>query len=323
MRRPIAIVALMVALLLAAGCATALKPGSEAVALKAGLDVVHGTLLVPEGRGRVPVALIISGSGPTDRDGNSTALPGPNNSLRMLAEGLAANGIASLRYDKRGIAASRKAAPSEADMRFDQFIEDAAAWIRTLRADSRFSTVTVIGHSEGSLIGMVAARDANADAYVSIAGPGENAAETLREQLKPQLPPALYEETERNLEKLVAGETVPDASPLLAPLFRPSVQSYLISWFRHDPAKEIARLKVPVMIVQGTTDLQVKVDDAKALQAAAPRAELMIVEGMNHVLKNVSGDLAAQLPSYSHPALPLPAPLTERISAFIRGVKKP
>src|SRR5262249_16837736 len=88
--------------------------------------IIHGTLLMPEGSAKVPVALIIAGSGPTDRDGNSPLLPGKNNSYKMLAEALAAEGIASLRYDKRSIAASRAAGLKEADLRFDNYVDDAA-----------------------------------------------------------------------------------------------------------------------------------------------------------------------------------------------------
>src|SRR5260221_5488202 len=175
---------------------------NEEDTLKTSTGDVFGTLELPAAKQPVPVALIIAGSGPTDRNGNSPALPGSNNSLKMLADGLAARGIASLRYDKRGIAASRAAMTSEADLRFNNFIEDAEAWIKQLRADKRFSTITVIGHSEGSLIGMVAAREAGADGYVSLEGAGRKAQDILAEQLKSQLPPDLFAQTERVLATL-------------------------------------------------------------------------------------------------------------------------
>ena len=171
------------------------EPTSESTTLETPTGTVHGTLLLPAGRGPHPVALLIAGSGPTDRDGNSAALPGQNNSLKLLAEGLAERGIASLRYDKRGIAESAAAAPSEADLRFETYVEDAAAWVGQLHADERFTSVTVIGHSEGSLIGMLAAPEA--DAFVSVAGIARPAPEVLRDQLRPQLPPELWDESER------------------------------------------------------------------------------------------------------------------------------
>lgn len=279
---------------------------------------IHGTLIVPAGSGAVPVALIIAGSGPTDRDGNTAGLPGANNSLRMLAEGLAEHGIASLRYDKRGIASSASSGGTESDLRFDHYVEDAAAWIRQLQEDPRFSRVTVIGHSEGSLIGMVAARRANADAFVSIAGAGRSAPEILREQLKPQLPEPLWTESERILEGLVAGKQSADVPASLVALYRPSVQPYLISWFAYDPAVEIAKLDMPVLLVQGTTDIQIGAADLGALRRAAPGAEAVNIEGMNHVLKMVEADRAKQIASYSDPALPISEELVDRIVGFIR-----
>jgi alpha-beta hydrolase superfamily lysophospholipase len=82
--------------------------------------------------------LIIAGSGPTDRNGNSPAIQGANNSLKYLAEGLAAQGIASVRYDKRGVAESKTAASSESDLRFETYIHDAVLWGKQLRTDKRF-----------------------------------------------------------------------------------------------------------------------------------------------------------------------------------------
>ena len=275
-----------------------------------------GSLRLPEVKGPVPVALIIAGSGPTDRDGNSAMLPGRNDSLRMLAEALAAKGVASVRYDKRGIGASAAAMGSESALRFETYIDDAAAWVARLKADPRFGKVAVIGHSEGSLIGMVAARQAGAAAFVSIAGPGAPLQTVLRRQLAAQLPPALNDENERILAKLERGELAGEVPPLLAALYRPSVQPYLVSQFRYLPAERIAALAVPVLIVQGTTDIQVNVDDARALKAANPQARLELVEGMNHVLKLVPSG-PAQLPSYSDPALPLAPELVAAVTGFL------
>jgi pimeloyl-ACP methyl ester carboxylesterase len=298
------------ALLLAAttGRAEAVKPhpaSSEPVELSAGSGTVYGTLLLPKSTGRMPVVLLISGSGPTDRDGNSKMLPGSNNSLKLLAEGLAENGIASVRYDKRGIGASAKAMAAEADIRFDNYVDDAAALCDRLRKDKRFTGVVIAGHSEGSLIGMVAAKRCNAAGFVSIAGVGEPAADVLRTQLKTQLPPELAAKNEAVLQALEQGKKPESTPPELEMLYRQSVQPYLISWFKYDPAKEIAGLHVPVLLIQGTTDIQVTVDDAKKLAAADPKAKLLIVDGMNHVMKVVPSDRPAQIASYSDPSLML------------------
>jgi hypothetical protein len=295
----------------------------EPVVLEAPGGKLHGTLEVPT-RGRAPyaVVLILSGSGPTDRDGNTAAIPGKNNSLKYLAEGLAAEGIASLRFDKRGIAASAAAGGDESSASFDKYIEDAVLWGRRLRADRRFSRLVVAGHSEGSLVGMVAAQRLGADAFISVAGPGRRIDAVILEQLKPQLPPALYERAEAALKSLAEGKTVADAPTELAMLFRPSAQPYLISWIKYDPSKEVAKLSVPVLVAQGTHDLQVKAEDAQALARAKPGARLLLVEGMNHVLKMTPADPRQQLASYGDPSLPLAPKFLAEFVAFVKGIKK-
>ena len=281
--------------------------------------VLHGTLSLPDGQGKVPVVLLHAGSGPTDRNGNSAMLPGQNNALRMLADALARNGIATLRYDKRGIGASASAARREADLRLDDYIDDATAWLRQLRADPRFTNVLMAGHSEGALIAMVACQKAQLDGCVLIAGAGKSLDDILRVQLKPRLPPDLYAQNERILLALKRGEQVSDVPPTLLALYRPSVQPYLISSMKVDPRAAVGALRMPLLILQGVTDLQVSVADAQALSAAAPAARLVIVPGMNHVLKMVSGDLAQQMPSYGDPSLQLAPALVDAVTAFVQG----
>jgi hypothetical protein len=279
---------------------------------------LYGTELIPEGGAKVPVVLLHSGSGPTDRDGNSEAASLLNNSLRMLAESLAQQGIATVRYDKRGVASSSGLVKDESDLRLDSYIDDAVVWMRQLRADQRFSRVVMAGHSEGALIALVACQRAKADACVSISGAGHPLAEILREQIKPKLPAALAGANERILVALEQGKQVDDVPPELMMLYRPSVQPYLISSFKTDPRKAIAALKMPVLIVQGTTDIQVSVKEAQALSAAAPAAKLVIIEGMNHVLKMVPANPARQMASYSDASLPLAPQLGEVVAAFVK-----
>lgn len=289
------------------------------LALTTPVGPLYGTLLVPEGVPTpCPVALLIAGSGPTDRNGNT----GPavtNNSLLFLAEGLALYGIASLRYDRRGVGESRTTAPSEEELRFTDLVDDAAGWIALLRKDQRFSRVIVIGHSEGSLAGMMAAaRPPGADAFVSIAGAGRPAADVLRGQLNEGNVGTLLPEALAELDTLAAGHHVAHVEPLLMPLFRPSVQDYLLSVFAIDPAKEIAQLNVPILIVSGTSDVQVPVAEGDILARAAPGAQRLIITGMNHVLKSVpTGDLDKQLPAYTDPTMPVVPALIDGVSQFI------
>lgn len=303
---------------------TALTLSSSALAapqditLTVGGVTLSGTLELPSGPGPHPVALVISGSGPTDRDGNSLGLPGKNDSLKTLAQGLAARGIATVRYDKRGIAAS-PTSQREEDLRFDDFVNDAVAWLELLRADPRFSGVSVIGHSEGSLVGTVAARKTNVRALVSLAGPGDDLGATVMRQLRanPANPPALVEESERILAELRAGRRVENVPALLAPLFRPSVQPFLISQLKYDPARELAALEIPVLIVIGDRDLQVAVNDARLLKAALPAATLAVVPGMNHVLADVGADLALNQRSYVDATVPQTPALAPTIANFL------
>lgn len=286
--------------------------------LKTASGTIYGTLLTPDTTARVPVVLIIAGSGPTDRNGNNPMLPGANNSLKMLAEGLASNGIASLRFDKRGIGASKAAMVAEKDLRFDNYVDDAAAWVAKLTSDRRFSRVVIAGHSEGALIGTIVAQKGAAAALVVIAGVSRPADVVLRGQLAGKLPPDLADASEKILAALKGGRTVDDVPKPLFALYRPSVQPYLISWFHYDPAAELAKVRVPVLIIQGTTDIQVSVDDARALAAAQPHARLDIIDGMNHVLKTASGDASKQMASYGDPNLPLASGLVDVIAQFVR-----
>lgn len=297
----------------------------EQVELQVPGGKIAGTLLVPFAAGKVPVALIIAGSGPTNRDGNSGVLQGKNNAYKLLAEALAAEGVASLRYDKRGIGASAVTGLKETDIRFETFVSDAASWIAFLRNDPRFGSIIVTGHSEGSLIGMLAARAGRADGFVSIAGVARVASDVLRDQLRPQLAgaPELWTASETILAGLEAGKTTATVPAALVSLYRPSVQPYLISWFAYVPTVEVARLSVPVLLLQGTTDIQVGVKEAEALKAAKADARLVVVEGMNHVLKAVGPDRPAQLASYGSPDLPLVADVPRAVVQFVRDIDAP
>ncbi len=275
---------------------------------------IHGSLVVPDIDGPMPVALIIAGSGPTDRNGNNPMMT--NNALKMLAEGLANEGIASIRYDKRGVAESLYEGLDEATLRFEHFIEDANAWLEYLGKDERFSSRWVIGHSEGSLIGMVAAEQSNADGFVSLAGVGESADLTLKRQLSTQPEPFRRQMMEM-IDQLKAGELLGAVDPMFNSLFRESVQPYMVSWFAYDPAEWIAQFDVPVLIVQGTTDLQVTVEDANKLSAAQPDAELVIIEGMNHVLKEAPLERGANLATYNQGDLPLAEGLMDPMTRVI------
>jgi hypothetical protein len=284
------------------------------------VETEHGTLYgeleAPEGDGPFPVVVIIPGSGPTDRDGNSPGLPGKNDSLKLLAEGLADNGIASLRYDKRGAGKNMQALVAEEEMRFDQFVEDAVSWVELLNEDDSYTNVGIIGHSQGSLTGTLAAQESEVDAFVSIAGAGNSIDEVLYNQLSEELNGELLNESEHILEQLKEGNEVENVSQELHSVFRPSVQAFTSSWMQYDPADEIAKLDTPTLIVNGDNDLQVSVEEAELLSEAKPEAELLLIESMNHILKEAPEDREGNLQTYGDADLPLADGLMDGIIAF-------
>lgn len=294
--------------------------GEEAVKLETEKGVIHGTLILPE-KLKIPVVILIAGSGPTDRNGNQPGLR--MDTLRLLAEGLRENNIASLRFDKRMVGESIIPDFREADLRFEHYVRDVRDWVRLLSEDGRFSGIIVAGHSEGSLIGLLASIDNDMVAgFISVAGAGRPIDKVLREQLSRQ-PKQITELTDIIIDSLKKGEMVDDINPILYSLFRPSVQPYLISWFKYNPQDEIKKLKIPILIIQGTTDIQSSVRDAELLGEANPEAVLRIIENMNHVLRDCrEKDLQIQLRTYNDPDLPLNGEIVDEIVSFIKGMEK-
>ena len=301
--------------LLAAGLLAG--PVSTEIALPSQPAPLHGTLLTPDSASAVVV--ILPGSGPTDRDGNSP-LGVSASTYRLLAEGLAAQRIATVRIDKRGIAASTAAGPAEADLRFDAYAADARAWATQAAARAGLPCAWLIGHSEGALVALKAVEggDDKVCGLILLSGAGRPAGAVLREQLA-TLPEPMKTQAFAALTQLEAGRTVADTPPALAALFRPSVQPYLISWLPLDPAALLAAYDGPVFIGQGTTDLQIGVTDAQALAAAAPKATLKLWDGVNHLLKTAPADRAANMATYADPALSLAPGVAEDVGAFIRA----
>ncbi|WWV85259.1 alpha/beta fold hydrolase (plasmid) [Agrobacterium tumefaciens] len=277
---------------------------------------LHGTLTLPKGAGQVSAALILPGSGPVDRNGN---LPnGNNDSLKLVAHAFAERHIATLRIDKRGIGDSAAAALQEDDLRFDTYVDDAIGWLKVLQDEPRVDAIYLVGHSEGALVATLVAQKADVAGVVLLAGAGEPAGKLIGRQLTAsELPISLKNRSDEILASLIHGQHVADIPPELAALYRPSVQNYLISWLPLDPVRELAKLSCPILIVQGTADLQISMDDAKRLAAASPTTRLVAVEGMNHVLKSTPLERSENLLSYNNPDLPLADALVPAIADFI------
>ncbi len=290
-------------------------PGASPLVLRTGTGEIHGTLTVPSRGEKFPVVLLIAGSGPTDRDGNND-MGLKTNSYRMIAEELQKVGVACIRYDKRGIGESAASMKDEASIVFDDFVADAMGFMSLLKQDPRFTEIIVMGHSEGSLIGMIAAQKGNASKYISIAGAGQTIDKVIHNQIMAQSP-ALAKKADIVFDSLKKGFTVHRIETSQASLFRPSIQPFLRSWLKYDPQKEIAKLKMPVLLLQGETDLQVSMKDAENLKKAARSGQLVTIKQMNHVLKNAPKDKAKNMETYSQPELPLSDGFMAAVVKFI------
>jgi len=283
------------------------------------LDGLHGTL-EDAGKG-APAILILPGSGPTDRDGNAPpSLHG--DTYKLLAQGLAAKGVTSLRVDKRGIGESRDAAPLETGLRFKTYADDARAWAAELRKETGTKCVWLLGHSEGALVAEVAAENPEgACGLILVAGAGRKAGDLIRDQIaaNPANPPLVRQQVDAILNSLEAGKPVRDVPPYLAALFRPSVQPYMMSWLPLEPAALLSRITLPMLILQGENDIQVPLADAKLLAAAKPGAKLVLLPGVNHILKAAPTDRAANMATYADPSLPLAPGVVDAVANFVKA----
>lgn len=283
---------------------------------------LKGTLLAPVSKS-VPVVLIIPGSGPTDRDGNSPAGIKAS-TYRLLAEGLVSRGVATLRIDKRGMFASAAATRDANAVTIADYVVDVRSWVAVLQKQTGAACVWVLGHSEGGLVAMVAAKEQpDVCGLVLVSTAGRPMGEVLRDQLKanPANGPILGQALPA-IDALERGHRVDTGSmhPALQGLFNPEVQGFLISAFSYDPRRVLSGYSKPVLVLQGKRDIQVGEVDASLLKQADPQADFVLLPNVNHVLKSVtSDDLGANIATYGDPGLPLASGVVEAISDFLTG----
>jgi esterase/lipase len=280
---------------------------------------LYGTLLSKNNQ--QPLAIIIAGSGPTDRNGNS-ALVEKTNEYEMLADSLGSRNIASFRYDKRGVARSIPSDFDPSKIVFDDYEKDAEKVFDYLHDTLGFKNIYFIGHSEGSLIAMLASQKRNVKGYISVAGAGRPIDQVLDEQMKRQpLPDSVKQQIPVIFNQLKKGNEINDFPEQLSALFRKSIQSYLISWLKYAPQKEIKKLKCPVLILQGSCDIQVKETDANNLHQANKKSKLDIIPNMSHTLKNAGNDCVNEKETYTNGSMPLDQVLVNDIVCFINTTK--
>lgn len=295
------------------------KPIEQEAEFKIDSSTLYGSLILPDSSSneKFPLIFFIAGSGPTNRDGNSM-MGLQTNCYKMFCDTIATKGFASLRFDKRGVGKSIGALKNESNLVFSDMVNDAKKWIENLKNNGRFSKIIIAGHSEGALIGSIISNQTKVDGFLSICGTAQSADSILAEQLS-NLPNDLKNESLDILSKLKKGEDVENVSMNLKSIFRPSIQPYLRDWFRYHPKKEMAKITIPTLIIGGSTDIQVKAEEANQLGKANPNAKVVVIENMNHVLKEVGEDKSENLKTYNNPKLPLHKEFVVQVFDFLEN----
>ncbi len=264
-----------------------------------------------------PVVIIVPGSGPTDKDGNNGGMT--SNSLKFLAHDLAERGISSVRVDKRGLYSSSGAGNAD-EVSVEIYAQDYRNWVKAVTTETGRNCAYLLGHSEGGLmVSVAAAGQDNVCGVITVASPGFPLSDVLRKQLSdnPANAPIL-EDALKAIDQLESGQKVDVSAmhPALLQLFAPTVQGYLISLFQVDPGEALAKTDVPNLVIQGSHDIQVSVEDARRLSKMSG-AELVILDGISHVLKTAPSDRMANIASYNSPDTPIDPGIVSGIADFI------
>ena len=274
---------------------------------------VDGTLLTPKDIDKPILAIIIAGSGPTDRNGNQDFLK--SNNLKKMAERLSNNSIATFRYDKR-IVKQIKNGNFDKNIMFDDFVTDAISVIDYFKKTNTYSKIYIVGHNQGSLVGMLAAKD-RADGFISIAGAGQSIDYVIIDQIE-KTAQMYVEDTKKVFDIMRQGKTTPNYPPALSSIFNIEVQPFMMNWMQYNPKEVIKNLDIPILIINGTKDLQVSVEEAKSLIEAAEQAELRIIDKMNNVLFIIEGDDLENAKSYNESARNISEEVISAILEFIK-----
>jgi fermentation-respiration switch protein FrsA (DUF1100 family) len=308
----------------AAGVAKAIADPDVAespVTVKTLSGVISGTLAMPaKATDKVPLVIIVADAGATDRDGNNEKTGVKDNTYKLLAEGMAKSGIASIRYDKRMVGESTTN-EKESELRMDDYSDDVVSIILAYDEDARFSRIILFGHGEGALVNMVAWIGEPVKGYISAEGVSEQADKIIAEQMKNK-PSYQGDEVKAIIDSLRKGKTTATVDPAIYYIARPSIQNFLSSWCRLVPIRGIKNLKIPILLIQGTTDLTVPVENGEKLKKAKSEASLVIIKGMNHILKDAPPDEDKNMATYDKPDLPLSAGVLPAIVEFVKNRTK-
>lgn len=278
----------------------------------------EGNLVTPKKEKATALVIFIQGSGPTNRDGNSPQGMGNKSDFaKKIAHQLAKKGIASFRFDKRTFKMQELNLKT---ISFDDFITDVKNILSYFKKEGNFSKYIIAGHSQGSLIGMLAAKD-NADAFISLAGAGESIDNILVEQFSKPIP-SVKGALRKSFDELKQHGRTENYPTLFASFFTPGSQDFLASWIKYNPSEEIAQLELPVLIINGTRDLQVQETQAKILHKAAPNSELVLLKDMNHIFREIiEAEKDQNVASYNKPQKPLHPEIILVLTDFIKNLK--
>ena len=276
---------------------------TEEVNLNNGVIQLPGTLSYTFDKS--PLLIWVHGSGGVDREGN------PAKYIRQFREAVNNQNLAFFSYDKR--TANPKNAAFLNDVLIDDFVSDVEVVISHFKNDSRFSSIILVGHSQGSLLAMMASK--NADKYISVAGAGETIDKTIIRQITNQNA-AFGEITAQHFKELRETGSIKEVNPNLLSLFAPQNLLFLSSWLAVNPVDEIKKVSIPTLIVQGDKDIQVLISDAENLSKAKPDAQFVIIKNMNHVLKTIEKD-EDNLTSYMSDNFPISEEFIKVITNFV------
>jgi pimeloyl-ACP methyl ester carboxylesterase len=306
---------LLILLFLSASiCAQESEIISEEYNLKNDSIQLPGTLSFKKMEDAQPLVIFIQGSGNPDRNGNQAALGINANYIKTLRDSLNHKGIAFYSYDKRNVTPSNMPLIME-KFEFTDLVDDAKIAISEFLNDERFSSITIIGHSQGSLVGMLATNN-EVDKFISLAGVSETIDKTIVRQVTNQNA-QFGQIAESHFKELKETGEIKEPNPMLQSIFAKQNLEFIRSYMAYDPVEEIKKLDLPVLIINGNKDLQVLESDAKALHEADPDAELKIIDGMNHVLKTISKD-EDNMKSYMSPDFPISEELIAVITTFVK-----
>lgn len=284
---------------------------SEDILIKNDSIELPGTLTYSEGDSQL--IIWIHGSGNVDRNGNQAGVNVGANYIKQLRDSINKQHIAFYSYDKRS-ANMKNMKFLLKKFTFDDLVSDAKKVVAYFKKDGRFKNITLIGHSQGSLVAMLASADVHK--YISLAGPSETIDTTIIKQITGQSA-ELGKAAASYFKELKETGNIKEVNPMLLSIFSKQNLPFLSAWIKYDPKKEIKKITTPTLIINGTKDIQISVEDAKNLKASKENSELKIIEGMNHVLKHIEKDTDNIL-SYQSPNFPISKELIKVITTFIK-----